>query len=340
VTESDFQKVYVTGMGVASGAEHASAAGAKRRLQGRLEPTAGLLARCTAVALAQAGLAAAGRLGPRFGVAAGVTLAAVDSILDLDCAALRFGLSGVRPLAFPNTVLNATAGRLAIMFGITGPNATLASAEGSVLDAMIYARDMIWRSRAVGFVAGGGSARSRRVANAAGEGGTSSGLAAMFVIEGGKSACLRGAVPLAEIGGAAMAFLPSGGAKAEIAGALLENLLRQANVRAADVSHVASATAPSGPQAEIEREVIERAFPGPLAPVLLRRKKGRDLFDTAGSLAASRAIFLLARSLADNVLLSSFSSFGHASFVLLRHPGARQVRVCERVAAGAAAGGE
>ncbi len=326
-------------MGVAGGGEQASAPGTKRGLQGRLEPTAELLARCTAVALARAGLAAAGRLGPRFGVAAGVTLAAVDSILELDCAALRFGLSGVRPLAFPNTVLNATAGRLAIMFGITGPNATLASAEGSALDAMIYARDMIWQGRAVGFVAGGGSARSSRVESAAAEEGTSGGLAAMFVLEGEKSACLRGAVPLAEVAGAAMAFLPSGGKKAEIAGTLLENLLRQAHVRAADISHVASATAPSGPQAEIEREVIERAFPGPFAPVLLRRNRGRELFDTAGSLAASRALFLLARPLARNVLLSAFSSFGHASFVLLCHPGARRARVYERVAR-AAAGGE
>lgn len=337
MTESHSQKVYITGMGVAGG-EHASAPCARRGLRGRLEPTAELLARCTAVALAQAGLAAAGRLGSRFGVAAGVTLAAVDSILDLDCAALRFGLSGVRPLAFPNTVLNATAGRLAIIFGITGPNATVASAEGSALDAMIYARDMIRQGRAEGFVAGGGSARSRRVESAAGEEGTSAGLAAMFVIEGEKSACLRGAVPLAEVAGAAMAFLPSGGRKAAIAGTLLENLLHQAHILAADISHVASATTPGGRQAEIEREVIERAFRGPFAPALLRRKKGRELFDTAGSFAASRALFLLARSLARNVLLSAFSSFGHTSFVLLRHPGARQVR--ERVARVAAAGGD
>jgi 3-oxoacyl-[acyl-carrier-protein] synthase II len=91
----------------------------------------------------------------RIGIAVGSTFGTIGSIAAFDTEALREGPSYVNPMEFPNTVLNAPASRVSILFGVTGPNATISTAEASGLDALGYATDFIRLGRAGAMLAGG-----------------------------------------------------------------------------------------------------------------------------------------------------------------------------------------
>lgn len=69
--------------------------------------------------------------------------------------ALEHGFRGLNPALFANTVVNAAASQVAIRFGLTGPNATLATGFTGGLEALEYAADLIVSGRADAVLAGG-----------------------------------------------------------------------------------------------------------------------------------------------------------------------------------------
>ena len=79
------------------------------------------------------------------GVVLGTTFGAAVSIGNFYRQALREGYNAVSPMEFPNTVANASAGRVGIWFRFKGPNVTLADGLLSGLNAVGYACDAIRR---------------------------------------------------------------------------------------------------------------------------------------------------------------------------------------------------
>ncbi|MEW5759063.1 MAG: beta-ketoacyl synthase N-terminal-like domain-containing protein [Candidatus Omnitrophota bacterium] len=61
----------------------------------------------------------------------------------------------VNPMQFSNTVVNASAGQIAIRFGLNGFNATISTGACAGMDAIIYASQMIKKSKANIVLAGG-----------------------------------------------------------------------------------------------------------------------------------------------------------------------------------------
>jgi 3-oxoacyl-[acyl-carrier-protein] synthase II len=84
----------------------------------------------------------------RIGISLGVTLGSIKSLCDFHKEILISGPRLVNPSAFPNTVFNAPASRLAIKFGIKGPNNTINTGECAGIDALDYAIDLINFGRA------------------------------------------------------------------------------------------------------------------------------------------------------------------------------------------------
>lgn len=89
------------------------------------------------------------------GTSVGSTYGSIHSISTFDLESLREGPDYVSPMEFPNTVLNAPAGRIAIQLQMTGFNTTISNGETSALDAISYARDFLRLNRIRAVLAGG-----------------------------------------------------------------------------------------------------------------------------------------------------------------------------------------
>ncbi len=120
-----------------------------------LDRSTQLAASATALALADAGLAAAPSKGAGIGLILGTTFGSLDSISGFDQTILRDGPRAVPPMGFPNTVINSPAGHVAIRYGLTGPNTTISTGVASSLQAISYAADFIRMERAEVLLVGG-----------------------------------------------------------------------------------------------------------------------------------------------------------------------------------------
>jgi len=88
------------------------------------------------------------------GASIGTTFGSVHSISEFHKDILKNGPKLVNPSAFPNTVMNAAAGRLAIKFNLKGPNATLSNGACSFGDALDFAMNMLKNGHARSMLVG------------------------------------------------------------------------------------------------------------------------------------------------------------------------------------------
>ena len=89
------------------------------------------------------------------GLAVGATYGSTDSIVRFDRDVLTLGPRLVIPMQFPNMVMNAPAGRAAILCALRGPNATIGNGEASGIDALEFARMLLLTGQAKAMIAGG-----------------------------------------------------------------------------------------------------------------------------------------------------------------------------------------
>jgi 3-oxoacyl-[acyl-carrier-protein] synthase II len=271
-----------------------------------------LLAGATALALDDAALAVSGR--DDVGLAVGSTFGTISSIMQFDLEALRDGPTYVRPLAFPNTVLNAPAGRVAGLFGIRGVSATLSTGEASALDALAYAVLFLRAGRAACFLAGSSFGLSASLAEAfpavLGEG------AATFLVEPLAAARARGTRPRARVAGLAGTFLPKRGDGVALATAALAEVLAEARSAPADVDLVVAGGRGPAHAPALEDEVLARVFEGTRAAVRSLTPSIGDCLDASAGLGTAAALAAIADG-AQRVLVSAFSRSGHCAFLVL-----------------------
>lgn len=114
-----------------------------------------LLVSAAKLTLEHSRIAEAGYPPTDLGASIGSTYGSIHSISSFDLESLREGPDYVSPMEFPNTVLNAPAGRIAIQFQMTAFNSTISNGETSALDAISYAGDFLRLNRVRAVLAGG-----------------------------------------------------------------------------------------------------------------------------------------------------------------------------------------
>ena len=85
----------------------------------------------------------------------GTAFGHVESKAQFHRVAREEGVRLVSPILFPNTIINSLAGHAAILFGLEGPNSTVASGRRSGLEAVVRAEGLLRASRAARAIAVG-----------------------------------------------------------------------------------------------------------------------------------------------------------------------------------------
>jgi 3-oxoacyl-[acyl-carrier-protein] synthase II len=282
--------------------------------------TALLLACAAKLALEDAGIRGSAADPARddgIGIAVGSTFGTIGSIAAFDTEALREGPSYVNPMEFPNTVLNAPASRVSILFGVTGPNATISTGEASGLDALGYATDFLRLGRARAMLAGGvfglgedvhrGFARARALSGS--EGGEE--LCAPFDrrrngIVLGEGSCLlflevleharaRGARIYGEVAGYASAFRARGTDPVTSGRRAIHAAIGRAHSLPSDSWCVFGGANSTLAGDRLEAQTLRAAFDGAAAcpPVSAIKSMCGECLDASGALQAAAALLAL-----------------------------------------------
>jgi 3-oxoacyl-[acyl-carrier-protein] synthase II len=212
----------------------------------------------TALALADAALVVPPSGGDRVGVVFGSAYANVNSMVAFDREAHEVGARFVSAMLFPDTLLNAPAGHVSILFGWMGINSTICAGAASSLEAVRYACDALRRGDAEVMVVGGCEEWSQWVGRGMGPATTPMGEgAAVFVLERGEDAQRRAAKAWAEIAGCSASFVPHGsdeGTVAELQSQAMRQALASASLSPDDISEV------FGAPTAYRHNVLERVF--------------------------------------------------------------------------------
>lgn len=91
---------------------------------------------------------------PVTGISIGTTFGSLNSLSQFDRQSLEEGPNFVNASRFPNTVVNSPASRVAIRYGVKGPNATISTGFCAAIDALDYAVHCINSDRADRIIVG------------------------------------------------------------------------------------------------------------------------------------------------------------------------------------------
>jgi 3-oxoacyl-(acyl-carrier-protein) synthase len=268
--------------------------------------TALLLASAARLALDQSRFSAADYAPDEIGVVVGSTHGSIQAICEFDQEAVREGPDYVNPQAFANTVINAPASRVAMLYQATGLNTTISTGTSSSLDALGYSIAMMRLSRVKAIVCGAALGYSPEIALGYGAAGrlvdsdapgvpfsaerSGSRLAeagAVYVLEDEARARARGVVPLAEAASVGSAFASgvSGPRRA------MEEALASARIDPSEVSCVFS-SASGSPTGDLEEgEAILRMLGH--VPVTASRSATGDCLEASGALDVALAVLAL-----------------------------------------------
>ena len=128
----------------------------KPTLLRRMDRCSQMIVSATRMALADAALELAGSAAESAGVVVGTAFGNLSESEDFLRGLFAKGPALANPLTFPNLVLNAPTGYVAIDLGLRGPNLTVVRGEASGESALALAYDTIATGQADVLIAGGG----------------------------------------------------------------------------------------------------------------------------------------------------------------------------------------
>jgi 3-oxoacyl-[acyl-carrier-protein] synthase II len=265
--------------------------------------TALLLASAARLALDQSRFASADYAPDEIGIVVGSTHGSIQAICEFDQESVRDGPDYVNPQDFANTVINAPASRVAMLYQATGLNTTISTGTASSLDALAYSISMMRLSRAKAILCGAALGYSTEIARGYGACGRfaawdvpsvpfasdrrGSRLAeggAVFVLEDEARARARGAAPLAQATSVGSAFAP--GVRGPLT-AMREALLG-AELDPSDVSCVFSSASGSPQGDHYEGEAVRQLLGQ--VPVTASRSATGDCLEASGALDVAAAV--------------------------------------------------
>jgi 3-oxoacyl-[acyl-carrier-protein] synthase II len=265
--------------------------------------TALLLASAARLALDQSRFGTADYAPDEIGVVVGSTHGSIQAICEFDQEAVRDGPDYVNPQAFANTVINAPASRVAMLYQAMGLNTTISSGTASSLDALGYSLSMMRLGRVKAIVCGAALGYSPEIAKGYGAAGRLVGsdvpcvpfamdrrgsklaeAGAAFVLEDEARARSRGAAALVEVSSVGSAFSTgvSGPLKA------MGETLAFAHLDPGDVSCVFSSASGSPLGDHEEGEAIRRMLGH--VPVTASRSLTGDCLEASGALDVALAV--------------------------------------------------
>lgn len=256
------------------------------------------------------------------GVAIGTAFGSIASISGFDKESLIEGVRYIRPLLFPNTVINSPASQMSIKFGMSGFNTTISTGFAASTDAIGYAYNSIKSGRS-GLVFAGGveelslegfagfalnSALSQKSDNSLeccrpydkerngmllGEG------SAVLVLEELEQAVNRGANILAEVSGYGTAcdadyshdFNPDG----EGAIRAMRTALKDANLPTSELDYISGSANGALNGDEMELKAIDALLVGESSELNLGSIKSQigECFGASGALQTAGAVLAL-----------------------------------------------
>lgn len=113
-----------------------------------LDRSTTLLSSATKFALEDSQIDLSNINSPVTGISIGTTFGSLNSLSQFDRQSLEEGPNFVNASRFPNTVVNSPASRVAIRYGVKGPNATISTGFCASIDALDYAIHCINANRA------------------------------------------------------------------------------------------------------------------------------------------------------------------------------------------------
>jgi len=225
----------------------------------------------------------------------------------------------LNPSQFPNTVMNACAGQIAIWNSLRGVNATVAAGRLSSLHAVRYARTAISHGRAARLLVGGVEELSPQLAwawhhskalpenTALGEG------CAMFVVEDAAAAAERGRAALAEIYACEARYCsapgPLSAALTDGLASCIERALTRSGVRPDDVDTVSLGTTKHSGLGAAERRAVRRVLGRVPAQVQVADALG-ECYSASAALQLAALLALWSRESSESPRVAMVTSVG------------------------------
>lgn len=262
---------------------------------------------------------------PDTGVVIGTSFSGLHSIFEFERLALKEGPSHLNPMDFPNTVLNAAASRINIMFGLENLSETVCTGMCSGTDAIGYASKYIKNGDNSVILCGGGEElneelllgmHQRELLSGSKNGNNSEHCskpfdkdrdgtvlgegAALLLIESFEQAEKNGKKILAEIIGFSSNFDGDNGhrtaGRSSGAQRAIEEALQDAGLRPEDIDYV-SASANGTSQDRVELEALRNVFGRGLEtlPVVSIKPQVGECFGATGAMQAVAAVMSLNR---------------------------------------------
>jgi 3-oxoacyl-[acyl-carrier-protein] synthase II len=170
----------------------------------------------------------------------------------------------VNPARFPNVVMNACAGQIAIRTGVRGVNATVSAGQASSLAAFRYSMIAMERGRATRLLTGGVEELSPigtwgwHVAHGLTEGAPAGEGSAMFVLEDPEAARASGRPILAEVLACETGYAPDGVADRLVD--CIERALLRSGCSAGDLDTVVLGAGGQPNVETVEEEAVDKAL--------------------------------------------------------------------------------
>ena len=178
------------------------------------------------------------------GIFLGSAFGSLKTVTDFDKNISENRLRAAMPIDFMNTVMNATAGQLAILTGFSGMNLTVSTGSRASFDAISYVRDMIAAGRVSCAIAGGAEELNEVYSEYIERNGAvpADGIC-LFAAESRKSAENRGAGVLAEVSGSAAVYRPGFG-KNDVE-QIMKSALESSGCELSDIDFVITSGSPA-----------------------------------------------------------------------------------------------
>lgn len=256
----------------------------------------------------------------RTGIFLGDSFGSLKSIVGFETKALRNGCSAATPMDFINTVMNAPAGQLAILYGLSGINTTISTGSCASIDALSFCADMIKEKRIRLAFAGGAEENERPYSEyIRANGAEPSDGACIFTVEEKADAIKRGARIYAELAGGASGYNSDYEEKDILA--VTEAAAKNAGISLKDISFAVTSLGARGGETEYRAIKTLGVQSVDIKPVI------GETYSASGAFAVSAALAVMERGMLPNgaslkdteyALINSFGFDGHMGCAVLK----------------------